>query len=142
MRGGGGSVKKMLDREKLAKVVEMFQSPFEHEVLNAVRKANKMVADASMTWTEALCPYEAMGGETQDEVGDTPKTSPKQTDQDRACCAMADSIMNDGGFTNLNENSQDFVEEMATRWKRSVSPRQRDWLYGIADKMGIAPCAS
>jgi hypothetical protein len=48
-----------LDRDKLARVLALISSSFEHEAFVAARRANEMVKAAGLTWPEVLSDHRA-----------------------------------------------------------------------------------
>jgi hypothetical protein len=50
----------VLDRDRLGKLLGMLGSDHDGEVTAAARKANEMVRNAGMTWTEILAPSPAL----------------------------------------------------------------------------------
>jgi hypothetical protein len=123
-------------RGRMAKVLEMLRSPFDGERLSAVDRANAILSQAGMTWTEFV--FMDAGKVEENATTDQPhRTRRYQEQSDRYYCELAFQLMEHPDFDTMTAKQQEFVETMATRWNREVSEMQRKWLDGLAEKFGV-----
>ena len=112
----------MLDRVRMAKVLELLGSPIDGERLAASEKANLLLKNARMTWTEFVL------GPPQ------PARPAKPRDENDEFRDLAWEIYDHPDYTPTNDREREFVERM-TEWEGPISDKQRSWLSGIARRV-------
>ncbi len=114
----------MLDRVRLAKVLELLGSPVDGERLAATEKANLILRQAQTTWTELILG----GAESQ------PRARPSRTHEDETYRDLAEAILNDPAYKPSSPREAEFVEHM-TEWDGPVTEKQRKWIDNIMQRM-------
>jgi hypothetical protein len=117
-----------LDLDKLAKVLEMLRSEYEGERLAAVERANQMLTECGLTWTEFV-----KGRQEQPKKLERPR----RTAQDLAYTRLAHRMASSSIWKMMTTKEQGFVAQMAYSWPFPVSQAQRAWLDLLAIKYGF-----
>jgi hypothetical protein len=128
-------------RTRMAKLLEMLRSPFDGEVMNAVRKANIEMAKRKMTYTELVMkalpapardhyPY----GQSTRRREDGKRPQSRQTQQDLQYRSRAALMRISAHFRQLVQRDQDFIKGMAD-WRGSYSEKQRKYIDDVMEKL-------
>ncbi len=105
-------------RDRLTKLLGMTQSSHDGEALNAVRLANRMLAENRLTWREALCGPTAIASPTDDDLPDWRSVA-------RLCAERGRGILTDW--------EMQFVRSLPGF--RRISPEQAAILRRCAEKV-------
>lgn len=128
--------KEEFDRTKMLKIMGLFSSPYEGEVLAAVNRAMSMLDATGTNWDDIVLP----------ETKPKPKThkahkphNPKKTPTDHDYHSLARKIDRRHEFYTLQENQIDFVLDMVYKGCDGISDKQKSWLNFLAKKVGVVP---
>src|SRR5436190_12428222 len=106
----------ILDRDRLAKLLGMLGSVHDGEVVAAARQAERLRADAGLTWAEIVIP----------------RMPPPQYGQFVRSARDLIGFVIEHQYL-LNERERQFIASIR-RWRGDLSEKQTDWLSAIVAK--------
>lgn len=111
----------------LQKLMAMTTSPVDGEALMAIRQANRLLGEASLTWEKVFAKTVTVVAEVEADP------EPKVNDPD---AARIDSLFATIEDRELPDGLDKFVESLQEQWEknRSLSPKQTAALEKIANR--------